>query len=234
MYSLDPVSGSRRRALALDQVGSARRRLNEATESTLRDARNRGEGVWAELRARVAREELTDDVLEQRVRSSIGRLLRYPRLIKVQATNGTVRLSGAVPADEAARLIQYVEGIRGVTGVEDRLTVYEKPEHLPGVQPPIPPPRPGPRFQLMQRSWAPSARALVGLAGALLALVPPRRLPVPAMVMRSLGALALLRAAINKPLTDRARAAASGPEAPAESATWRNEGDAHTSYQAPL
>ncbi len=203
MYALDPASGSRRRALARDQLVSAKGRLQDVTVSTWCDARNRGQGLWASLRARVAPDQPTDEVLEQRIRSSIGRLVRFPRLIKVRAQGATAILEGAVPADEAAALIRHVGAVRGVAEVENRLDVCERAEDLPGVQPPVPPRRPGPRFQLMQRKWAPSARVLVGALGAGLLLAAFRRGLVAGSAMRLVGGLGLLRAAINEPIADR-------------------------------
>ena len=232
MYALDPTSGSRRRALARDQLVSAKRRLHDATVSTWSDARNRGQGLWASLSARVAPDQPTDDVLEQRIRSSIGRLLRFPRLVKVHAHGATAILEGAVPADEAAALIRHVRAVRGVAEVENRVDVYERPEDLPGVQPPFPPRRPGPRFQLMQRNWAPSVRALVGALGTVLFLAASRRGLVVGSAMRLIGALAVLRAATNEPIEDRLGRQPRGAEVPEEPERQLSESDG-TSYQAP-
>ncbi|TMK80641.1 MAG: BON domain-containing protein [Actinobacteria bacterium] len=232
MYALDPASGSRRRALARDQLLSAKRRLHDATVSTWSDARNRGQGLWASLRARVAPDQPTDDVLEQRIRSSIGRLLRFPRLVKVHAHDAMAILEGAVPADEAAALIRHVRAVRGVAEVDNRLDVYERPEDLPGVQPPFPPRRPGPRFQLMQRNWAPSIRALVGALGTVLFLAASRRGLVVGSAMRLIGALAVLRAATNEPIEDRLGRQPRGAEVPEEPERQLSESDGR-SYQAP-
>jgi len=203
MYALDPASGSRRRATARDQLVSTKRRLHDATVSTWRDARNRGRGVWATLRARMALDQPPDEVLEQRIRSSIGRLLRFPRLVKVHAHGATAILEGAVPADEAPALIRHVRAVRGVAEVENRLALYKRPEDLPGVEPPLPPRRRGPRFQLLQQSWAPSVRGLVGALGTILLLASFRRGPVTRSAMRLIGGLALQRAATNEPIQDR-------------------------------
>ena len=216
MYALDPTSGSRRRALARDQLVSAKRRLHDATVSTWSDARNRGHGLWASLRARAAPDQPTDDVLEQRIRSSIGRLLRFPRLVKVHAHDAMAILEGAVPADEAAALIRHVRAVRGVAGV----------------QPPFPPRRPGPRFQLMQRNWAPSVRALVGALGTVLFLAASRRGLVVGSAMRLIGALAVLRAATNEPIEDRLARQPRGAEVPEEPERQLSESDGR-SYQAP-
>jgi hypothetical protein len=233
MYALDPASSSRRRALARDQLVAAKRRLHDATVSTWCDARNRGQGLWASLRARVAPDQPTDEVLEQRIRSSIGRLLRFPRLVKVHAQGGTAILEGAVPADEVAALIRHVRAVRGVAEVENQLDVYERPEDLPGVQPPFPPRRPGPRFQLMRRNWAPSVRVLVGTLGVMLLLAATRHSPVAGSAIGLIGGLALLRAATNGPIQDRLARQPRDVEAPEESERRLRESGGGRSYQAP-
>ena len=234
MYALDPASGSRRRALARDQLASVKLRLQDATVSTWCDARNRGQGLWASLRARVVADQPTDEVLEHRIRSSIGRLLRFPRLVKLHAQGGTAILEGAVPADETTALIRHVRAVRGVAEVENRLHVYERPEDLPGVQPPFPARRPGPRFQLMQRNWAPSVRVLVGTLGAILLLAATRRSPVAGSAMGLIGGLALLRAATNEPIQDRLSRQPHDLEAPEEPDRRLPESGGGRSYEAPL
>jgi hypothetical protein len=88
MYVLDPVAGSRRRALARDQLGHAGRRVTEATGTILRDAQNRGRGLKATLVRELRPGDVPDHVLEDRARSRLGTLVRYPRLVHVRCENG--------------------------------------------------------------------------------------------------------------------------------------------------
>ncbi|MGH7415102.1 MAG: BON domain-containing protein [Candidatus Rokuibacteriota bacterium] len=205
MYVLDPIAGRRRRAMARHQLRSAGRQLSDMTSCALRDARNRSLGLWAETRARLRPESVTGEVLEERIRSELGSVLRYPGLVEVEAKNGVVSLTGAVPADETRRMMRHVRRIRGVSQIDNRLDVYRHPSDLPGVQPPVLPPRSGRQFELMQRSWSPAARALVGGFGAASLLAAARRGPATGMAMAAVGALALLRAVSNEPLVTRAR-----------------------------
>lgn len=147
MYVLDPIAGRRRRAVARDQLRSAGRQLNDMTSCALRDARNRSLGLWAEARARLRPESVTGEVLEARIRSELGSVLRYPGLVEVEAKNGVVSLTGAVPADETRRMMRRVRRIRGVSQIDNRLDVYRHPSDLPGVQPPVLPPRSGRQFE---------------------------------------------------------------------------------------
>jgi hypothetical protein len=202
MYVLDPKSGARRRALARDQVASARRRLGDAATTTWRDARNRSEGFWAELKKSLKPGQPADGVLEDRVRSALGALIRYPRHVEVRAQNGVVILAGAVAADEVERLVRCIRRTRGVDRVDNQLQVYSQPSDLPDVQPPIPPRPPGPRVELMHRNWSPSTRALAGTVGAALILEALRRSRPVSLVMTTAGILAVVRAATNRPLTE--------------------------------
>src|SRR4029453_11462484 len=114
MYLLDPVAGSRRRARARDQLGHARRRVTEATGTILRDAQNRGRGLWAALVRELRPGDVPDHVLEDRVHSRLGTLVRYPRLVHVRCENGNVFLDGVVASDEVAHTVRRIRGMHGV------------------------------------------------------------------------------------------------------------------------
>src|SRR5918999_3993524 len=83
MYLLDPDRGARRRALVRDQAMRAQHRLAEGAEATGRDLRNRALGTAAELRSRFRRESAGDEILHERVRSVLGRVVSHPGAIEV-------------------------------------------------------------------------------------------------------------------------------------------------------
>jgi hypothetical protein len=201
MYMFDPTRGTRRRALARDQLTRARGQIDDAAGTTWRDARNRAQGLWAEMQGWVKAARVDDELLEQRLRSTIGPLLRYPRMVGLSVMDGRVTVTGAVPADEVERLIRHVKRARGVTGVENRVNVYSNPADIPGIQPPIPARPRAPRFELLQRNWSPTARLLTGSTGALLLLDAARRRPPAALALSAAGSLLLLRSLFNRPLT---------------------------------
>ena len=118
-YLLDPDRGARRRA---------------RVRGTTQDLRNRAGGVVAELRARLRREFVDDEVLSERVRSAIGRAVSHPRAIKVSATDGRVTLSGPVPEREVTRLVSATEGVRGVSEVVTELELHPAPESVPSLE----------------------------------------------------------------------------------------------------
>lgn len=206
MYVLDPVAGSRRRALARDQLGHARRRVTEATGTILRDAQNRGRGLKATLVRELRPGDVSDHVLEDRVRSRLGTLVRYPRLVHVRCENGNVFLNGLVASDEVARAVRRIRGMHGVDRVENRLELRADPAELPGAQSPIPDLPRDPRLDLTRRRWSPSERAEgVALGGGLL-LDGVRRGGLSGAALGIAGLLVLFRALTNKPSASDLRA----------------------------
>jgi uncharacterized membrane protein len=176
MFMFEPVQGRRRRALARDQLAHAARLLTYATGVTARDLGHRVYGLLAEGGNLFRREEVSDEVLTERVRARIGRSVSHPHAISVTARDGHVRLSGPVLAHEADRLLSGVSSVPGVKGVENALAVHTQAENISSLQGGRP--RTGDRSALMQTNWPPRARLLVGLAGgALMANCLARRDP---------------------------------------------------------
>ena len=174
MYVLDPIAGRTRRAKARDQLIRARTKARDAASATTRDLKNRTLGTIAEGRARVFGGAVDDTVLAARVRSKLGFLVRHPSFINVQASAGCVTLSGPVLSDEVHQLMRGAASVRGVSQVENRLEVHERPDEVPGFQNNLPKPG-GQTIDVLQENWAPSTRFLVGAAGAALLLLASRR-----------------------------------------------------------
>ena len=120
MYLLDPDRGGRRRALLRDQIASAGHDLEDASRATARHTRNRTVGLAHELKASVLERTPEDEVLEERVRSELGRAAPHARL-QVSAWQGHVTLRGDVPSDEVQDLVRAARAVRGVTHVENEL-----------------------------------------------------------------------------------------------------------------
>lgn len=122
MYLADPESGRRRRGRLRDIGTHTSKVLRTATEASAHDVENRLCGLVARMRWHVSRAEAPiDDVLVERVRARLGRLVPHPRRIEVHARHGVVTLSGDVSEAEAARLLSGVPEVPGVVTVEDRL-----------------------------------------------------------------------------------------------------------------
>jgi hypothetical protein len=135
MYVLDPQRGARRRALARDKATRLRHRAGEKLAARSRDLRNRTRGVAARTRSLVHKEEqVSDDVLAERVRSRIGHVVRHPGSLEVAAEDGIVTLSGPVLEDEVDDLLSAVRDTPGVEDVVDGLDVHAEPGDVPGLQ----------------------------------------------------------------------------------------------------
>lgn len=121
MYLLDPNRGRRRRALIADQVTSATGFLPDNLSGRARDISNRARGTWVEVTKMFTSDNPTDQVLEARVRSKMGRVVSRPHSVHVSANNGHVTLHGVVPESELAAFLASVEKVRGVQSVDNRL-----------------------------------------------------------------------------------------------------------------
>jgi osmotically-inducible protein OsmY len=167
MYMLDPDRGRRRRALVRDQLAHVASRVPDAIDAAARDLSNRARGLVAESSAIFTSDEASDEVIVERVRSKMGRVVSHPHAIEVAANEGRITLRGPILADEVDELLSCVSSVKGVKDVENQLEVHSEADNVPSLQGGRP--RPGDRFELMQENWSPTARLLVGGAGGALA-----------------------------------------------------------------
>jgi hypothetical protein len=202
MYLLDPDLGNRRRALVRDQLVRARHVTGGAMDTTSRDVRNRARGVVADLRARLRPGDVSDDVLEERVRARLGETVRYARSLETSVADGTVTLRGPVLADDVRRVVRRVGQVRGVRAVDNRLDVHAEPGQVPGLQGARPLSGGGQVFQLMKGQLSPTTRLATGLGGALLALWGLRRLDGAGIPVATIGMALLARGAGNPAIGD--------------------------------
>lgn len=169
MYLLDPDGGRRRRALLRDQLVSAGHKTTDAVGATSRDVTNRARGVVAELRGRLRREHVGDDVLRERVRARIGSIVGHASALETHVSDGRVTLRGPVLREELDGLLRRVRGVRGVEDVVSELEVHETPGNIPALQGRPRPAQDGVVFDLLPTRWLATSR-LVGVAGAALAV----------------------------------------------------------------
>jgi uncharacterized membrane protein len=165
MYLLDPEQGARRRSLLRDQGIHASHRVRDELAGAARDARNRTAGVAAELRSRFQRDKASDEILTERVRSAIGRVVSHPGAVTVNVFEGRVTLGGHLLAEELPELVRRVGRVRGVREVGNELEMHATAENIPELQ------GIGRRRQLAQSrgGWRPATRLLIGAAGGVLA-----------------------------------------------------------------
>lgn len=170
MYFLDPQRGRRRRIVARDKLNRMKNKTSGAVGATSRDLRNRAHGFIAETKSLVSRRQVSDEVLAERVRARLGSLVSRASSIQVWSDNGRITLSGGILAAELARLIRGVSSIRGVTGIENLLTVQESFESIPGDSGRARTRAARLRFESLRRPWSTTTRLIVGAFGSLLAI----------------------------------------------------------------
>src|SRR5918996_24565 len=93
MYLLDPDRGRRRRAIARDKVRSFAYRAGDLVDAAKRDASHRIQALHATTRRLRTRDDApSDEVLAERVRARLGRVVSHPHAVRVSAEGGRVRL----------------------------------------------------------------------------------------------------------------------------------------------
>lgn len=194
-YLFDSRLGIRRRALLRDQLIHVTRKSLAAADATGRDLCNRATGTVAELRSLARRDDATDDVIEARVRSTMGHYSSHPAPIEVRSDGAWVTLRGPILESEKAGLVAAVQGVRGVRGVADHLTAHRESEGISALQG-------GARrrrraSQLVQTNWPPAMRLAAGGLGGLMMVRCLRGAGPASPVLGALGFGLLLRSATN-------------------------------------
>jgi gas vesicle protein len=126
MYFLDPTSGNRRRSVARDRMLKASRDTGQAIEGRAKAMAGRAKALAERTRAHFEPDTPSDDVLAQRVRTALGRVISHPRMISISAAAGVVTLSGSVSEEEAKGLSAAVRIVHGVKDVIDQTEVREE------------------------------------------------------------------------------------------------------------
>ncbi len=194
MYLLDPDRGKRRRALMRDQGGHLARLMNCGLEKSARDLRQRLYGLVVGQHWLLRDDAVSDDVLVARVRSKIGHITSHPGALEITASNGMVRVSGPILANEVERTLTYIRSVRGLKGVDNHLEVHEQPDDVPGLQAGRTVPR---ALRRQGTRWPPSIRLVVITSGGLLALFGSRRRGIVGSIAGAVGASLLAHGIAN-------------------------------------
>src|SRR5688500_2361984 len=126
-FLLDPQSGRRRRAHAKDKLFHLMRAAACGVEVAARDLSHRSRGLFRELSGRFNEEEVSNDVLAERVRSELGRVCSHPSAIQFLAEDGCVELKGPILKREARHVLSHVQKVRGVEEIDDDLIRHAQP-----------------------------------------------------------------------------------------------------------
>lgn len=132
MALFDPQAGRTRRALTAQKAGRLARVAGKTIQGRSKDVSNRLTGFVAERRR--DNDLPSDDVLEARVRSRLGRLVSHPGAIEVDTCDGCVILYGDILDHEADDLINEIESVPGVLQIEDQLDRFTDASHVPSLQ----------------------------------------------------------------------------------------------------
>lgn len=195
MYLFDPDRGKRRRALVRNKAEHASKIATAAAGKTQRDVRNHLLGAFADLESLFRSEEVSDDVLEARVRSKLGRIVSHPHAIEVKAVEGVVILTGPILADEVHPLLDTVIVVNGVTNIDNRLEIHECAGEVPALQGGRK--RQGERVGPFKTTWSPTTRLLAAATGGALTIYGLKRRGVVGSTLSSLGTAVVTRALTN-------------------------------------
>jgi hypothetical protein len=133
MYFLEPSAG-RRRAMLRDKSVWAVKKGARFSARGSRDLANRTKGAVLEIAGRVSERRPSDEVLGERVRSRLGRIVSNPGAIEAVSSEGRITLRGTVLKAELDRLLRGVAGVRGVHSVTNELDVQETGADVPGLR----------------------------------------------------------------------------------------------------
>lgn len=196
MYFMDPQHGNRRRTMVVDKANRFVNNIDESIDVAVQDARNRARGVLSEMTARLSDQGAPDWILEERVRSNLGRLARHTGALDIRADGGRIYLSGPVLREDEEAIVKAALRTRGVHGVENQLQVVDNPEDIPSLQ--------GERSQRrgavpdwQQRNWSPATRLLSSVGGSLLTLYGLTRRGVAKPVLSTAGLVLTARGMTN-------------------------------------
>jgi hypothetical protein len=197
MYLFDPDRGRRRRALIRDQVVKAETTAREIVEDGRKDVANRATALTQRAGSIFKRRASNDNAVAQRVRSRMGRFVAHPGSVEVSVADRRVTLSGSILSHEHGDLIDAIRSVRGVSDVEDHLSVFERTEGMAELQ--------GSgrarseRAEFLQAQWSPAARMVGAGAGAVLAVLALRG-GAKGLLYGTIGTLLLIRTGKNQPL----------------------------------
>ncbi len=196
-YLFDAGRGKRRRAILRDKVYSKLNTVRTAADRMAEDVYNRSAGVFAGVRSHVFHHNVADNVLCQRVRARLGRLVSHPSAIVVTADNGVVTLRGPILKREVGRVLIAVRAVPGVKSLVNQLSPRDHPGQVSSLQGE---PRRHMRDQSKPDHWAPATRLLVGLGGGLLAYYGLQRQPAGNPLLAAVGLVMVARAVISEGL----------------------------------
>jgi uncharacterized membrane protein len=139
------------------------RDLASLFDKARRDAANRARGTTSAVQAIFRSRDTDDQILVERVRARLGRLVSHPHAIDATVRNGIVTLRGLVLQHEAPGVLSGIRSVPGVHDVDNQLVPHASSEHISSLQGGV---RRERRSELMQQNWTPALRIAAGAVGA--------------------------------------------------------------------
>jgi uncharacterized membrane protein len=199
MYMLDPNKGRRRRAIFRDKTRRSLTNITHLAQVSARDISHRVQGFRATALRLFKGSGTADDlVLIERVRAKMGRVVSHPHAIQIGARDGRITLSGPIVSEEVAPLLDAVRSVWGVSGIDDHLVGYDRPESIPSLQGGRH--RGAMRSETMQEEWTPALRVAAVLGGGALAVCAMRQRGLARVALATVAVGLTARGAANMPL----------------------------------
>jgi hypothetical protein len=127
MYWFDPDRGRRRRALMRGKIARSLKGIRLTAGVTGDDARYRMHRAVPRAYSLIRANDVSDDVLVERVRVAMGRTTTHPQEIEVSCSHGIVTLRGVVLKHEHPRVMRAARSAAGLGEVHDELAAYKRP-----------------------------------------------------------------------------------------------------------
>jgi hypothetical protein len=195
MYYLDPQRGRRRRAHLRNQASYSVSQANRAALGATLSALKGLSATCIDSLSKLRHRWVSDETLEQRVRSQLEQHVSHPSSIRIVAKSGRVTLSGRILRDEIDQFVSAVQSIHGVQSVENALDAFDRAARESQSRGSSSEDGPD---GANRRRWSPAARIVAGAAGAaLMANCLSRRSPL-AILLGSCGFGLCTRAATNQ------------------------------------
>jgi uncharacterized membrane protein len=161
LYFLDRKRGKSRRAAFSRKAGRLTATLAGSASRYAGDVQHRLKGIAHEAWKYPLRHPPDDRVLEERIRSRMGRIVAHPHRIHVASEGGTVTLWGAAAEKEMRKLVRAVETMPGVVEILNHLERLEPAEPVAQDSNFL---KQAHQETLLQ--WSPAARLVAGVSGA--------------------------------------------------------------------
>ncbi len=210
MYLVDPGRGARRRGLIRDKLIHATHVTADGVDAASRGLAYRAQSFWAEAHLWFSSEHAPDDVLVGRVRARLGRYVSHPHAVEVTAQGGRVTLRGQILKHEVGPLLWGIARIPGAHEIDNLLEQHDTAGDIPSLQSGAA--YNGSPSDVLQNSWSPATRTLVGSIGSALVAYGAARRDALGTLFGAAGAGLVIRSATNRELSGLVGTSAAGDQ----------------------